>query len=36
VIARIDEDRVLIDLRTVTEGEELELEQALLAPARKA
>ena len=36
VIARIDEDRVLIDLRTVTEGEELELEQALLALARKA
>src|SRR6266849_5572383 len=36
VIARIDEDRVLIDLRTVTEGEELELEQALLALASKA
>src|SRR6266849_5873611 len=35
VIARIDEDRVLIDLRTVTEGEELELEHALLALAGK-
>src|SRR5713101_4717349 len=36
LIARIDDDRVLIDLRTVTEGEELEIEQALLALARKA
>jgi len=34
VIARIVEDRVLVDLRTVTEGEEFEIEQALLALAR--
>jgi len=33
VIARIVEDRVLVDLRTVTEGEEFEIEQALLALA---
>jgi L-seryl-tRNA(Ser) seleniumtransferase len=33
VIARIVEDRVLIDLRTVTEAEESEVEQAILAVA---
>jgi L-seryl-tRNA(Ser) seleniumtransferase len=33
VIARIVEDRVLIDLRTVTEAEESEVEQAILALA---
>lgn len=31
VIARIGEDRVLMDLRTVTEAEESEVEQAILA-----
>ena len=34
VIARIVEDRVLVDLRTVTEPEESEVEQAILALAR--
>ena len=33
VIARIVEDRVLVDLRTVAEGEESELEHAILALA---
>jgi L-seryl-tRNA(Ser) seleniumtransferase len=33
VIARIVEDRVLVDLRTVTEAEESEVEQAMLALA---
>jgi L-seryl-tRNA(Ser) seleniumtransferase len=33
VIARIVEDRVLIDLRTVTEADESEVEQAILAVA---
>jgi L-seryl-tRNA(Ser) seleniumtransferase len=33
VIARIVEDRVLVDLRTVTEAEESEVEQAILALA---
>ncbi|HVS81970.1 MAG TPA: hypothetical protein VHE60_09570 [Pyrinomonadaceae bacterium] len=33
VIARIVEDRVLVDLRTVAEAEESEVEQAILALA---